>query len=93
MSEIPLGFGSEEETEEEQYRNALSAINHKAILETVSSIHQDDTISRTYLNAVIDAILFIETSSDRESVRSVNSVGSLEGYFWSMSKENDARNV
>jgi hypothetical protein len=93
MSEIPLGYGSEQETEEEQYRNTLNAVNHKAILEAVSRIHQDDTMSETYLNAVIDAILFIETSSDRESVRSVSSVDSLEDYFRSMSKANDAGNV
>ncbi|MCJ7771184.1 hypothetical protein MUP37_06390 [Candidatus Bathyarchaeota archaeon] len=69
MGEILLERVSEEETEEDQYRNALSAINHKAILEAVSRIHQDDTIPRAYLDAVIDVILFIETSSDRENVR------------------------
>jgi hypothetical protein len=93
MSEIPLGYGSEQETEEEQYRNTLNVVNHKAILEAISRIHQDDTMSETYLNAVVDAILFIETSSDRESVRSVSSVDSLEDYFLSMSEVDDARNV
>ncbi|MCJ7760167.1 hypothetical protein MUP59_03375 [Candidatus Bathyarchaeota archaeon] len=93
MSEISLGYESEQETEEEQYRNTLNAVNHKAILEAVSRIHQDDTMSETYLNTVIDAILFIETSSNKEIARSVSSVDSLEDYFRTTNKANYAGNV
>jgi hypothetical protein len=42
MDEIPLKRISREETEKDQYRNALNAINHGAILEAVSRIHQED---------------------------------------------------
>lgn len=76
-----LGRVSEEETEEDQYRNALDSINHEAIFEAVTQIYQFDTISEAYLHAVIDAILFIETSSDGRSIHSVGSAGSLQDYF------------
>jgi len=60
LSEILLERVSEEETEEDQYRNALSAINHKAIFDAVTRLERGfDDNSRARLGAVIDAILLV----------------------------------
>ena len=85
MSEIVLRRVSAEETEEDRFRNALHTINHAAIVEAVEKVHGDEAEPITYLDVIVDSILFIETSSNRKSPSFIEAAGSLEDYLQRMS--------
>ncbi len=91
MSETVLRCISAEGTEEDRYRNALDIFNHAAIIEAVEKIHDDKVAPITYLDVIVDSILFIDTSSDKESPHFIEATGSLEDYLQRMSKTDQTR--